>query len=147
MNIDIRQPAAEDYAAWRLLWTGYTQFYNSPQTEAVTEHTWRRLLDPGSPLLGRIAVVDGDIVGFAICVLHEGTWVTTPICYLEDLFVAPEARGRGVARKLIQTLQAEGKAQGWSRLYWHTRSENPARRLYDEFTPADDYVRYLMKLE
>ncbi|HBQ7842244.1 TPA: GNAT family N-acetyltransferase [Klebsiella aerogenes] len=146
MNIDIREPADRDYSAWRALWEGYTQFYNSPQPETVTEYTWRRLLDPQSPVIGRVAVVDGEVLGFAICVLHEGTWVTTPVCYLEDLFVAPKARGRGVARTLIQTLQAEGEKQGWSRLYWHTRHDNPARRLYDEFTPADDYVRYLMKL-
>ncbi|ENV9332412.1 N-acetyltransferase family protein [Klebsiella aerogenes] len=146
MNIDIREPTDRDYSAWRALWEGYTQFYNSPQPDTVTEHTWRRLLDPQSPVIGRVAVVDGEVLGFAICVLHEGTWVTMPICYLEDLFVAPKARGRGVARTLIQTLQAEGKIQGWSRLYWHTRHDNPARRLYDEFIPADDYVRYLMKL-
>jgi GNAT superfamily N-acetyltransferase len=58
------------------------------------------------------------------------------------LFVDPQVRGRGIARQLMQALRAEGKAQGWSRLYWHTRTDNPARRLYDEFTPADDYVRY-----
>lgn len=80
MNIDIREPADRDYSAWRALWEGYTQFYNSPQPETVTEHTWRRLLDPQSPVIGRVAVVDGEVLGFAICVLHEGTWVTTPVC-------------------------------------------------------------------
>lgn len=55
-------------------------------------------------------------------------------------------RGRGVARALVQALHAEGKAKGWSRLYWHTRADNPARKLYDEFTPADEYVRYRVML-
>lgn len=104
------------------------------------------MLDSASPVVGRVAVADGEVVGFAICVLHEGTWVKTPICYLEDLFVDPQMRGRGIARTLMQTLQREGKEKGWSRLYWHTRTDNPARRLYDEFTPADDYVRYRMTL-
>ncbi len=112
MNIDIREPTDRDYSARRVLWEGYTQFYNSPQPETVTEHTRRRLLDPQSPVIGRVAVVEGEVLGFAICVLHEGTWVTTPVCYLEDLFVAPKARGRGVARTLIRTLQAEGKNSG-----------------------------------
>ncbi len=87
------------------------------------------------------------VVGFAICVLHEGTWVTTPICYLEDLFVDPAFRGQGIARTMIKSLQSEGADKGWSRLYWHTRRDNPARHLYDEFTPADDYVRYRITLE
>jgi hypothetical protein len=36
---------------------------------------------------------------------------------------------------------------GWSRLYWHTRAENAAaRRLYDSFVEADDFVRYRLKM-
>ena len=103
------------------------------------------MLDENSPVLGRVAVVDDTVVGFAICILHEGTWVTTPICYLEDLFVDPAFRGQGIARTIIKSLQTEGADKGWSR-YWHTRRDNPARHLYDEFTPADDYVRYRITL-
>lgn len=73
--------------------------------------------------------------------------VTTPICYLEDLFVDPAFRGQGIARTMIKSLQSEGADKGWSRLYWHTRRDNPARHLYDEFTLADDYVRYRITLE
>ena len=146
MVIEIRDPERPDKAPWLSLWQGYTRFYGSPQPTEVTEYTWQRMLDAASPMLGRFAVVDGNVVGFAICILHEGTWVKTPICYLEDLFVAPQMRGQGIARTLIQALQTEGKEKGWSRLYWHTRTDNPARRLYDEFTPADDYVRYRVTL-
>lgn len=136
MVIEIREPDRQDKAQWLSLWQGYTRFYGSPQPTEVTEYTWQRMLDAASPMLGRFAVVDGNVVGFAICILHEGTWVKTPICYLEDLFVAPQMRGQGIARTLIQALQTEGKEKGWSRLYWHTRTDNPARRLYDEFTPS-----------
>ncbi|VUS53275.1 GNAT family N-acetyltransferase [Klebsiella spallanzanii] len=146
MVINIREPGQQDKARWLQLWEGYTEFYGSPQSQDVTEYTWQRMLDSASPVLGRVAVADGEVVGFAICVLHEGTWVKTPICYLEDLFVDPQMRGRGIARTLMQTLQREGKEKEWSRLYWHTRTDNPARRLYDEFTPADDYVRYRVTL-
>lgn len=146
MVIDIRELHSQDKSQWLQLWEGYTSFYGSPQPDDVTECTWQRLLDSASPVIGRVAVVDSRVVGFAIGVLHEGTWVKTPVCYLEDLFVDPQMRGRGVARALVQALHSEGKAKGWSRLYWHTRADNPARRLYDEFTPADDYVRYRVML-
>ncbi|MFK3703874.1 GNAT family N-acetyltransferase [Klebsiella sp. NPDC088457] len=142
MVIDIRDIHAQDKAQWLTLWQGYTSFYDCPQPEDVTEYTWQRLLDSASPVFARVAVAGERVVGFAICVLHEGTWVKTPVCYLEDLFVDPQMRGQGIARRLMQALQTEAKQQGWSRLYWHTRADNPARRLYDEFTPADDYVRY-----
>ncbi|SXC97483.1 N-acetyltransferase GCN5 [Klebsiella quasipneumoniae] len=147
MVIDIREVRPHDKAEWLQLWEGYTRFYGSPQPEEVTECTWQRMLEVNSPVLGRVAVVDDTVVGFAICILHEGTWVTTPICYLEDLFVDPAFRGQGIARTLIKSLQTEGAEKGWSRLYWHTRRDNPARHLYDEFTPADDYVRYRITLD
>ena len=121
MVIDIREIRPHDKAEWLNLWEGYTRFYGSPQPEEVTECTWQRMLDMNSPVLGRVAVV-------------------------EDLFVDPAFRGQGIARTIIKSLQTEGADKGWSRLYWHTRRDNPARHLYDEFTPADDYVRYRITL-
>jgi GNAT superfamily N-acetyltransferase len=138
----IRDPLSADEAAWRELWSGYNAFYQTAVPEAVTARTWQRMLDPAAPVFGRLAIVDDCVAGFSICVLHEGTWVIAPICYLEDLFVAPQFRGRGAGRMLIADLVDRAKTKGWSRLYWHTRETNQARRLYDEFAKADDFVRY-----
>ena len=138
----IRDPAATDEAAWRELWTGYNDFYEASIPAAVTARTWRRMLDPASPIFGRLAVVDATVVGFSISVLHEGTWSIASVCYLEDLFVGAKFRGRGIGRLLIQDLVERAQREGWSRLYWHTRADNPARRLYDEFADADDFIRY-----
>jgi len=82
------------------------------------------------------------VVGFAICVLHEGTWVTQPLCYLEDLFVDDAARGKGAGRALIEAIINEAREKGWSKVYWVTREGNPARALYDKLAVVDDYVRY-----
>ena len=146
MTVTFRPVQAEDKAQWLALWQGYCGFYASSVPAHVTEHTWQRMLDPQSPIFCRVALVEGQLAGFALCVLHEGTWVTSPICYLEDLFVDPAFRGNGVARSLIQFVLNEGKEQGWSRFYWHTRIHNPARKLYDEFVTADDFVRYSVTL-
>jgi len=140
--ISIRYPAAADETAWRSLWSQYNAFYETSVPEAVTARTWQRILDPASPIFGRLAIANDNVVGFSISVLHEGTWVIAPICYLEDLFVLPKFRGHGVGRMLIADLADRAKTKGWSRLYWHTRESNPARRLYDEFSKADDFVRY-----
>lgn len=68
-------------------------------------------------------------------------------CYLEDMFVAPDARGRGIARALIDDLAALARAKGWRRLYWHADQANaPARRLYDSYVQADGHIRYRMVL-
>ena len=141
--IVIRDPAAADEPEWRRLWAGYNDFYEKRVEETVTVATWRRLLLKSNGLLGRIALYDGTVAGFAACVLHAGTWTEQPICYLEDLFVDPALRGKGIGEALIDDLVAQAKEHGWSRLYWHTRDSNAvARRLYDKFAMADNFVRY-----
>lgn len=141
-NVVIRDIAPADREAWFALWAGYNAFYRSEVAPQISERTWQRLLDANVPLFGRIAEHEGRAVGFALGVLHEGTWVVTPICYLEDLFVDPACRGQGIGRRLIDDLIALARERGWSRLYWHTHRDNPARKLYDEYTQADDFVRY-----
>jgi len=139
----IRDPAPTDEMAWRRLWSEYNAFYQASIPETVTARTWQRILDPTSPsIFGRLAVADDEVAGFSVSVLHDSTWTIAPVCYLEDLFVAPRFRGRGCGRLLIQDLVDYAQSKGWSRLYWHTRASNPARRLYDEFANADDFVRY-----
>lgn len=138
----IRDPTPDDEMAWRELWSGYNAFYEANIPEAVTARTWERILDPASPMFGRLAVSDDEVTGFSLCVVHDSSWTIGQSCYLEDLFVAPKFRGRGCGRALIADLVDRAKANGWSRLYWHTRVNNPARKLYDEFTKADDFVRY-----
>jgi GNAT superfamily N-acetyltransferase len=147
MTAHIRNPDGNDEPAWRALWAGYNEFYKTNVAEAVTKATWRRILDPASPMFARLAERDGTVVGFSLSVLHEGTWTVNPICYLEDLFVDPAVRGGGIGHALIQDLIDLGKAKDWSYLYWHTQAGNEAgRRLYDRFSAADDFVRYRLPL-
>ena len=144
----IRDPKPGDEAAWRRLWAGYVAFYKSEVSEAVTAATWQRLFMPGSGIVGRMAEWEGAVSGFTISIVHPRSWALAPICYLEDLFVEPELRGRGLGRALIEDLIALGRERGWSRLYWHTRQGNAtARRLYDRFAKADDFVRYRILLD
>lgn len=146
MTVSVRALDKEDYAGWRPMWDGYTAFYECELDESVTASTWERALNPHSSLFCRVAEIDGKLIGFAMCVLHEGTWTTAPVCYLEDLFVDEKVRGKGAGKALIESLQAEGKREGWSTLYWVTRQNNPARKLYDTFSEADDFVRYRVSL-
>lgn len=144
----IRDAEPGDETRWRQLWAGYNAYQEAVVPEAVTIATWRRILDPAVPMFARMAVREGDVVGFALCVIHEGSWVIRPICYLEDLFVDPAARRLGIARALIDDLIALGKSRGWSRLYWHADGGNAnARALYDSYIAADKFVRYRLSLD
>ena len=146
--MEIRDLLADDEPAWRALWADYLAFYEVTLTPEVTDRTWARLMDTGSPLKGRVAVEGGAVMGFALHHSHCSTWVLGEDCYLEDLFVSDAARGQGLGRALLDDLIALARARGWHRLYWHTDETNArARALYDSYAPYDGHVRYRLKLE
>lgn len=140
---EVRWIEARDEAVWRDLWQQYVTFYESTVPEAVTAHTWARLMARSEGMIGRVAERDGRVIGFSVSIVHARSWSIGPACYLEDLFVDPSVRGSGAGRALIEDLKAMGRERGWAGLYWHTRQSNAAaRRLYDRFVQADDFVRY-----
>ena len=93
MTVMIRDAKPEDETRWRKLWADYLAFYGVGIAPDITDKTWRRVFDPASAIFMRVAEVDGEVKGFTLCLTHEGTWVRTPDCYLEDLFVDENARG------------------------------------------------------
>ena len=72
--------------------------------------------EPGAFVL--IAEVDGAPAGFALYFFNYSTFLGRPGIFLEDLFVRPEARGRGVGRALLSRLAAIAAARGCGRLQW-----------------------------
>ncbi|MBC7526585.1 MAG: GNAT family N-acetyltransferase [Chthonomonadaceae bacterium] len=139
----------EDQRAWRELWMAYCAFYETTVEDTTTEKLWARMLLPSDSVKGIVATnkTTGEVSGFAHYVLHPHTWTDRTLCYLEDLYVCPEARGQNIGHALIEKLVDMGKEKGWGRVYWHTGTENAtARRLYDRFNPADSIVRYTISL-
>ena len=65
-----------------------------------------------------IAEWDGEPVGFAVWFLNFSTFSGRPGIYLEDIFVRPAFRGRGVGKALLVHLAKQCVENGWSRLQW-----------------------------
>ena len=144
-DVHVRQATAADEAAWRPLWDAYCAFYEATVPEEATAATWRRALDPAEPIDLLVAERAGEVVGFVTYLLHPTTWSAGQTCYLEDLFVSPAVRGGGTGRALIEAVLARSRAVGWDKVYWHTQEGNErARALYDSFTAADGFVRYVV---
>jgi GNAT superfamily N-acetyltransferase len=142
-DVTIRRAEAGDGARWRALWAGYLAFYRASVPEEITAQTWRRILDPESPVHALVSVRDGVVNGICNYVFHASTWSNQPICYLQDLFVDPASRGGGAAKKLILACEEEARKQGAFRLYWQTQEYNaPARSLYDTITPRSSFIVY-----
>ena len=67
--------------------------------------------------------------------------------YLEDLFTAPAARGKGVGRALIKAVGEWAASRGCGRVYWHTAESNAtARLLYDKVATLPGFIMYTMEL-
>ncbi len=140
----VREIREIDRAQWASLWVGYLKFYESTLDPTVTDTTWARFLDPAEPLFALVAENEaGELIGFAHCVLHRGTWSTEDMCYLEDLFVAPDARGSGAGRALIEGVYGRADALGCERVYWLTHESNAiARKLYDSVACNLGFIQY-----
>ena len=144
MELTVRSTRTEDAHAWHALWRAYCAALDGAVSDEVTEGVWQRILASNEPVWCLLACRSGnEPIGFANYVLHPHTWSLQPVCYLEDLFVAPEARSSGAGRALIEGIVALGRRHGWRRVYWHTHEDNHrARTLYDRLAPRTDYVRY-----
>jgi GNAT superfamily N-acetyltransferase len=142
MNIRLARP--DDRAAWEALWAGYLEFYNSELPRAVTDTTWARFHDPAEPMTCLVAEdKNGALIGFTHLVFHRGTWSIGDFCYLEDLFVAETARGRGAARALIEAVYDLADQRGAERVYWLTHETNTvARVLYDQVARNRGFIQY-----
>jgi len=77
-----------------------------------------------------LAFLDGDPVGCALFHTRFSTWLGRPGLYLEDLYVAEPARGRGVGKRLMARLAAIAVERGWGRIDFHVLDWNPAREFY-----------------
>lgn len=142
--LQVRALRADDRAAWQPLWDGYLRFYRHELDPAITDLTFARLCEQRDGMFGLVAAGDdGALAGFAHAIVHPSTWSATSYTYLEDLFVAPTARGTGAGVLLIESLATAARERGSERLYWQTQQFNgPARSLYDEVADLTSYVVY-----
>jgi GNAT superfamily N-acetyltransferase len=142
----IRELRSDDWDDWHPLWAGYLDFYRAELKEETGRATFERLCDGLDGMFGLIGLdAEGRGIGMADCVIHATTWSRRPTCYLEDLFVAPAARGQDVGRALIEAVRAQASRRGARTVYWHTQQYNgPARSLYDQVGRLTSFVVYEM---
>lgn len=139
----IRPIASDERSAWELLWRGYLTFYESSQTPEAMDVTWARIHDPAEPMFALGAERDGRLIGLVQYLFHRSFWTIGNYCYLQDLFVTPDARGTGAGRALIEAVEREARAAGASRVHWLTKEDNrAARALYDTLADRSGFIQY-----
>lgn len=144
-DVRIRRLEARDKARWLILFKGYITFYKATVADDVIEQTWQRLMAAEPDFHIALVAVDAtDMpIGLAHVLFHRSTWSPTYYCYLEDLFVEPGLRAKGVGRALIDAVYREADARQCTRTYWATQEFNyRARGLYDQMATKSVFVQY-----
>lgn len=146
-DVIIRPLQAADEREWRLLWTGYLEFYESSVGEEVYRTTFARLLEGNAGVdneyRGLIAEVDGRPCGLVHFLFHRHCWRVENACYLQDLFADPAVRGKGIGRALIEAVYKAADDAGSPGVYWLTQEFNAtARTLYDRIGKVTPFIKY-----
>ena len=143
-QVIIRAIEKEHFAEWIILWNANNQ---GKCESSITSETWRRLLDHGSPVNGLGAWIEGKMAGICHYIIHPTTGSIEPVCYMQDLFVDPAFRRRGIAKSLLKELEAEGCRYKWKRIYWLAEAKNEAaRKLYENIGLRLDFTFHVLPL-
>ncbi len=149
MQITVGPPAASDREQWEHLYHGYAEFYRVPMNDAILDTVWGWIHDAANPFFGLLARNDaGRAVGLMHCRQMPSPLRGAQVGFLDDLFVAPDARGQGVVEALYAALRELGRAQGWPFIRWITAEDNArARAVYDKLSEKTHWVTYQMPLD
>jgi GNAT superfamily N-acetyltransferase len=142
-DISVRAVRPDERADWEPLWKGYLDFYKTTLPKEAYDITWMRLHDPAEPMHLLGAYVGGKLSGIVHYLYHRSCWTVGDYCYLQDLFVAKDARKLGLGRALIEAVYKEARSAGASRVYWLTHETNTtARALYDTLADRPGFIQY-----
>ena len=105
MTFIIRKLKENDFSNWKLLWSGYLEFYKTNVVDIVYHTTFKRLISKyNTSQKSFVADQNDELIGLVHFIYHPHNWKVEDVCYLQDLFVAPDIRGNGVGRALIEAV-------------------------------------------
>ena len=113
--------------------------------EATEPMLHAALFGPAPSAECHVAVLDGEVVGFALWYVTFSTWKGLPGLWLEDLFVRPAARGTGLGKALLQELARVCVDRGYARFEWWVLDWNaPAIGFYRSLgaVPQDEWTTF-----
>jgi GNAT superfamily N-acetyltransferase len=146
MSENVRRAAPKDAADITDMIHALAEFERAPDQCTVTETQISAALFGDLPTAhGHVAEVEGEIAAMALWFLNFSTWDGVAGIYLEDLFVRPRFRRRGLARALLAALAGECLDNGYTRLSWAVLNWNvDAMALYDEIgaQPRREWTTY-----
>ncbi|WP_419818947.1 GNAT family N-acetyltransferase [Glaciibacter flavus] len=143
MVVQVRPLVDRDFFPWLGLWEGYSAFYDSPVTDEKALRVWTWLMDKQHDLTGFVAHDGDDLLGLVHVREYPRTLDGDRALFLDDLFVDPDSRERGVGAALIEQAKSFARENGLSVINWITAEDNDnAQRLYDSVAERTTWVTY-----
>ena len=143
--LKIRDLNAADYAPWLKLYEVYADYYEVNLTADIIKTVWNWLTDDAHPLIGILAVDEEELVGLAHYREMPSPLLGKNVGFLDDIVVAPAARGRNVSAELLEEVRRRALLRGWPVVRWTTKDNNyKARIIYDRFAFKTDRNFYEM---
>jgi GNAT superfamily N-acetyltransferase len=127
------------------------EYERSPASaQASTDQLRTALFCPSPTVFAHVAEEHGFVIGLAIWFLNFSTWTGRTGITLEDLYVRPDARARGIGRALVSRLAAIARESGYGRIDWSVLDWNQsAIRFYQSLgaVPMDEWIGYRLSGE
>ena len=140
----IRPAVADDVPAILSLVRELATYERAASSVVATEADLAAaLFGPSPAVFCHVAEEDGAVVGFALWFLNFSTWLGRHGLYLEDLYVQPAYRGRGLGKALLETLVGIARERGYGRVEWWVLDWNsPAQAFYRSMgaEPMDEWT-------
>jgi len=140
----VRPARPDDVTAILTLVRDLAEYERALHEVRASETDLRQALFGEQPTVhAHVVETGGEVVGFALWFLSFSTWLGVNGIYLEDLYVRPDQRGRGLGRRLLQELAALCVARGYGRLEWSCLDWNtPAQAFYASLgaVPMEDWT-------
>jgi GNAT superfamily N-acetyltransferase len=115
------------------------------EVRSTPQQLHEALFGPQPAAYALVAETDETVVGFALYFRNFSTWEGVHGIYLEDLFVAPEQRGRGLGKALLVALADIAVERGYARVEWAVLNWNqPSIDFYTSLgaVPMDEWTFY-----
>ena len=132
MSLEIRKAEVEDASSILDMIRGIAQFENLSYQVEATEELIRQNMFGHTPYAHcHLAYWSGQLAGYAVYYYNFSTFLAKPGLYLEDLFVIPQLRGKGIGKALFLSAAREARAKDCGRMDWIALDWNtPAHAFY-----------------
>lgn len=144
-HLSIRRAVKSDAHAITELIMGLAVYEHMPECCFATDELIEQSIFDRGEAKVLIAEYDGKPVGFSLYFYNYSTWLAKKGIYLEDLFVQPEMRGKGIGTGLLKTLAKIAVEEGCGRFEWSCLDWNePSIQFYKSMgaEPMSDWTAY-----